>query len=111
VTPGSGKVKVDQNNAGKEKMKKTKYLNDDDGDDDDGDDSGDYKPDPDDEDSKEYCLCRSPAYGEMIGCENEQCPYEWFHLRCVGLKEPPSATAVWYCPACRTKPGITRKMK
>ena len=26
---------------------------------------------------------------QMIACDNEgNCPYEWFHLTCVGLKQP-----------------------
>jgi inhibitor of growth protein 3 len=63
------------------------------------------------EDTKEYCFCHSVSYGDMVGCENDQCPYEWFHLKCVGLKEPPPESAVWYCPECRTKPGMAMKMK
>ena len=29
-------------------------------------------------------ICYACA-GEMIGCENENCPTEWFHMGCVGL--------------------------
>ena len=30
------------------------------------------------------------SYGEMIECESgDDCPYQWFHLDCVGLKRPP----------------------
>ena len=103
-TIGSGEVKDDENDTGDEEIKKTKYPNVDD------DDSSEYKPDAEDEDAKEYCLCRTLSYGQMVGCENDQCPYEWFHLECVGLKEPPSESAVWYCPKCRTKPSIAMKM-
>jgi hypothetical protein len=63
------------------------------------------------EDRKEYCFCHSVTYGNMIGCENDQCPYEWFHFKCVGLKKPPPESALWYCPECRTKPGMAMKMK
>ena len=58
------------------------------------------------EDTREYCLCHSVSYGPMVGCENDDCPYEWFHLRCVGLKEEPGKEEIWYCPECRTKPGM-----
>jgi hypothetical protein len=93
------------NGADGEEIKKTKHPNDDD------DDSSEYKPDAEGEDTREYCFCHALSYGEMIGCENDQCPYEWFHLECVGLREPPSESVVWYCPECRTEPGVAMKMK
>ncbi|KAK2852232.1 hypothetical protein Q7C36_007433 [Tachysurus vachellii] len=46
-----------------------------------------------------YCLCEQVSYGEMIGCDNEQCPIEWFHFSCVGLSYKPKGK--WYCPKCR----------
>lgn len=46
-----------------------------------------------------YCLCEQVSYGEMIGCDNEQCPIEWFHFSCVGLTYKPKGK--WYCPKCR----------
>ena len=102
-------MKDDEKDTGDEEVKKTKYSNDD-GDDDD-DDGSEYNPGAEDEDTREYCFCRTRSYGEMVGCENDECPYEWFHLECVGLKKPPSESVVWYCPECRTKPGIATKMK
>ncbi|KAI9207855.1 uncharacterized protein BJ171DRAFT_578322 [Polychytrium aggregatum] len=48
-----------------------------------------------------YCYCRGVSYGEMIGCDAEDCPNEWFHLDCVGLDEPPKG--VWYCNDCRER--------
>lgn len=32
-----------------------------------------------------YCFCKNISYGEMIGCDNSDCPIEWFHYGCVGL--------------------------
>ncbi|XP_078534123.1 inhibitor of growth protein 2 isoform X1 [Lissotriton helveticus] len=46
-----------------------------------------------------YCLCKQVSYGEMIGCDNEQCLIEWFHFSCVGLTYKPKGK--WYCPKCR----------
>ncbi|XP_015260386.1 PREDICTED: inhibitor of growth protein 2-like [Cyprinodon variegatus] len=46
-----------------------------------------------------YCLCEQVSYGEMIGCDNEQCHIEWFHFSCVGLTYKPKGK--WYCPKCR----------
>lgn len=45
-----------------------------------------------------YCLCRQVSYGEMIGCDNMDCPIEWFHFNCVGLTTKPKGH--WYCPKC-----------
>ena len=32
-----------------------------------------------------YCYCNRISFGEMIACENMDCPIEWFHFECVGL--------------------------
>lgn len=45
-----------------------------------------------------YCFCQKVSYGEMIGCDNKTCQYEWFHVSCLGLKETPIGN--WYCPQC-----------
>jgi inhibitor of growth protein 3 len=49
-------------------------------------------------DDKKYCTCQSVSYGDMVACDNESCPYEWFHWSCVGLKSEPVGT--WICPVC-----------
>lgn len=46
-----------------------------------------------------YCLCRQPAHGQMMGCDNSECQIEWFHFECVGLNTKP--TRKWYCPSCK----------
>ncbi|TPX64144.1 hypothetical protein SpCBS45565_g06109 [Spizellomyces sp. 'palustris'] len=48
-----------------------------------------------------YCLCRQGSYGDMVGCDNEHCPFEWFHYECVGLIKPP--VGMWFCPRCRVR--------
>ncbi len=48
-----------------------------------------------------YCICRQVSFGEMIACDNADCPIEWFHFQCVGLEESPNRT--WFCPDCRAK--------
>ncbi|KAI4900918.1 hypothetical protein NFI96_026088 [Prochilodus magdalenae] len=45
-----------------------------------------------------YCLCSQVSYGEMIGCDNADCPIEWFHFSCVGLTTKPKGK--WFCPRC-----------
>lgn len=37
----------------------------------------------------------------MIGCDSDQCPYEWFHLSCVGVSKP--LPAVWVCETCKAR--------
>jgi len=50
-------------------------------------------------DDKKYCLCQNVSFGDMVACDNDDCPYEWFHWSCVGLKSEPNGK--WYCPECR----------
>ncbi|XP_031621200.1 inhibitor of growth protein 4 isoform X2 [Contarinia nasturtii] len=45
-----------------------------------------------------YCVCQQVSYGEMIGCDNTDCPIEWFHFACVGLTTKPKGK--WFCPKC-----------
>ncbi|XP_077081970.1 inhibitor of growth protein 5a [Siphateles boraxobius] len=45
-----------------------------------------------------YCLCHQVSYGEMIGCDNMDCPIEWFHFACVDLTTKPKGK--WFCPRC-----------
>jgi len=45
-----------------------------------------------------YCICNQVSYGEMIGCDNPDCPIEWFHFGCMELSHKPKGK--WYCPKC-----------
>ncbi|XP_064633598.1 inhibitor of growth protein 3-like [Lineus longissimus] len=45
-----------------------------------------------------YCVCNQVSYGDMVGCDNDDCPIEWFHYGCVGLTQAPKGK--WYCPQC-----------
>lgn len=45
-----------------------------------------------------YCICNQVSYGDMVACDNEDCPYEWFHYPCVGITAPPKGK--WYCHPC-----------
>lgn len=45
-----------------------------------------------------YCICHQVSYGEMIGCDNPDCPIEWFHFNCVGLSAKPKGK--WFCSKC-----------
>nr|XP_046219612.1 inhibitor of growth protein 1-like [Oncorhynchus gorbuscha]XP_046219613.1 inhibitor of growth protein 1-like [Oncorhynchus gorbuscha] len=54
---------------------------------------------PIDPDEPTYCLCEQVSYGEMIGCDNNECLIEWFHFSCVALHHKPKGK--WFCPKCR----------
>ena len=54
------------------------------------------------EDNTLYCFCQRASFGEMIGCDNVNCEYQWFHYGCVGIREQPSGE--WLCPSCRKLP-------
>lgn len=55
-----------------------------------------------------YCYCHEDKEGEMIGCDNPQCRYEWFHFSCLKLSSKPKSK-LWYCPDCRKLPEFRRK--
>ena len=55
---------------------------------------------------KLYCYCRGPEEGDMVGCDNRNCQYEWFHLTCLGLNTLPKKKH-WYCPDCRKLPQFS----
>ncbi|KAJ8686937.1 hypothetical protein QAD02_022731 [Eretmocerus hayati] len=45
-----------------------------------------------------YCICDQVSYGDMVACDNLDCPFEWFHYPCVNITSPPKGK--WYCPQC-----------
>lgn len=49
-----------------------------------------------------YCLCHKVSYGDMVGCDNDECQYQWFHYKCVNVTEEPKGE--WLCPQCRNLP-------
>jgi len=53
---------------------------------------------PIDPDEPTYCICHRISFGDMIGCDNESCVFEWFHFECVNLTQKPKGK--WYCPQC-----------
>ncbi|KAG8036669.1 hypothetical protein G9C98_003991 [Cotesia typhae] len=72
----------------------------------------DTPPPPDDDiaidpDEPTYCLCDQISYGEMILCDNDLCPIEWFHFSCVSLSTKPKGK--WFCPKCRgDRPNVMK---
>lgn len=64
-----------------------------------------------DADNNLYCFCQRVSFGEMIGCDNDDCKFEWFHWSCVGITSPPKDDEVWYCPDCAPKMEKRKKRK
>ncbi|KKK20879.1 hypothetical protein P175DRAFT_0501002 [Aspergillus ochraceoroseus IBT 24754] len=62
------------------------------------DDMDEDDEDEGNEDTKVYCTCRTVSHGDMVACDNENCKFEWFHWKCVGLTREP--VGKWYCPEC-----------
>lgn len=67
-------------------------IEDDAQDDEDMDDDG-----GDDANEPRYCICNQVSFGEMVGCDNDNCVREWFHLGCVGLRTAPKANGEIQC--------------
>ncbi|KAF6761967.1 hypothetical protein DFP72DRAFT_1147833 [Ephemerocybe angulata] len=69
----------------------------------------DFEGDEGEEDPTLYCFCQKRSYGDMIGCDNPDCPYQWFHISCVGVKPP--LPDKWFCPDCIKTKGVPEKRK
>ena len=61
-----------------------------------GDKNGDDDDDEPDVNEPRYCLCNQVSYGEMVGCDANGCPREWFHLGCVGLEVAPKGKGQFF---------------
>lgn len=55
-----------------------------------------------------YCYCNQVSFGEMVGCDGDTCKREWFHLPCIGFKNPPKGK--WYCDDCLVKQKKLKKV-
>jgi len=71
--------------------------------------SSDSDGDGDDDLQPTYCLCEEISYGDMVGCDNDLCPIQWFHFGCVSIKRKPKGK--WFCPFCRDTSNNPKTMK
>lgn len=70
----------------------------------------DAEEEEEEEDLTLYCFCHKQSYGDMIGCDNATCPYQWFHITCVGVKTP--LPDKWYCLECiKPKNTVSEKRR
>lgn len=66
------------------------------------DDDVEGEEEEEDDDHQLYCYCQRVSFGDMVGCDNNDCKYQWFHWGCVGVKSEPAGE--WLCPDCRKLP-------
>lgn len=61
-----------------------------------------------------YCYCRQPSFGFMVGCDNDECEREWYHLSCLEnrgeltravLQSLEDDRKKWFCKDCRAAKG------
>ncbi len=67
----------------------------------------DGEEEQDEGDDKKYCICHSVSYGNMVACDNDDCPHEWFHWSCVGVKQEP--VGKWFCPDCTQGRSLNKR--
>ena len=54
-----------------------------------------------DDEEVPWCTCQQFIEdSELIGCDNEQCNIQWFHMNCFNLEQAPEGE--WFCPACQS---------
>jgi hypothetical protein len=56
------------------------------------------------------CVCKKAYDGkadDVIGCDDQNCPYVWLHFKCVNMKRIPKGT--YFCPECRKRQPKRRK--
>lgn len=51
------------------------------------------------------------SFGEMIGCDNTNCPIEWFHFQCVQLITKPKGQYIICDVSCGTKFNLNSCME
>ena len=62
----------------------------------------------DDNRNEVYCYCQKGESGNMIGCDNPECQYGWFHFSCLKLSSTPK-NKKWYCRDRRKLPSYRKK--
>ena len=53
-----------------------------------------------------YCYCgRGEDYDDMIGCDNKDCPIQWFHYSCLKITAADIPKGKYFCPDCYVHKG------
>ncbi|KAI0688745.1 hypothetical protein BC835DRAFT_1418924 [Cytidiella melzeri] len=61
------------------------------------------------DDEPRYCYCNGISAGTMIGCDAQNCRYQWFHMECLKMKQVPQGDYI--CPDCSRKAAGRRKKR
>ena len=57
-----------------------------------------------------WCYCRrDEEFDTMIGCDNEQCTIQWYHLSCLQIPQSHVPKGKWYCPDCHKERSKVKK--
>ena len=57
-----------------------------------------------------WCYCRrDEEFDTMIGCDNEQCTIQWYHLSCLQIPQSHVLKGKWYCPDCHKERSKVKK--
>ena len=65
--------------------------------------------DADEDDPGTWCYCQESRGGDMVGCDNKNCPIKWFHVSCLQMAAVPSGK--WFCPTCHPAQGVQKAKK
>lgn len=50
---------------------------------------------------EQFCYCgQGEESGDMVGCDNKDCPFKWFHFKCLKITSAPKSKK-WFCPDCQ----------
>ena len=59
-----------------------------------------------------WCYCRrGESIDHMIGCDNDACLIQWFHLSCLHLTVEQVPKGKWLCPECRHPKSKSKRRK
>lgn len=58
-----------------------------------------------------FCICRQGETDTMVACDNQNCPYKWFHLSCLKLTKSQLPKGKWFCPDCSRLPEFVPKRR
>lgn len=58
-----------------------------------------------------FCNCHGLNTGMIIGCDNKDCPIQWFHIKCLDINKSSIPKGDWYCPDCQELPEFKGKGK
>jgi hypothetical protein len=53
-----------------------------------------------------FCICfpyKGDAWDTMIKCSSKDCNQEWYHFKCVQIRQIEAPAGSYYCPRCTQK--------